>query len=157
MPTLSSFCELCGRQVNESLKSVIIEGTVLKVCPRCSNRGKPYESHISKNTRNALPRAPSTPSISRHISNQPRVNLGAHPKTRIQLTDNTVLIHDFGRLIREARMKKGLTHEQLGLKMSEKASLLKKIETGALKPDELLAKKFERYLQVKLYQTIEDE
>jgi len=54
-------------------------------------------------------------------------------------------------------MKKGLSHEQLGLKMSEKASLLKKIETGALKPDELLAKKFERYLQVKLYQTIEDE
>lgn len=156
MPTLSSFCELCGRQVNESLKSVIIEGTVLRVCPRCSTRGKPYEPRTPKNIRNALPKGP-TPSISSQITNQPRVNLRANPRSRIQLTDNTVLIHDFGRIIREARMKKGLSHEQLGLKMSEKASLLKKIETGALKPDELLAKKFERYLQVKLYQTIEDE
>ena len=54
-------------------------------------------------------------------------------------------------------MKKGITHEQLALKMSEKASLLKKIETGALKPDELLAKKLERYLQIRLYISADDE
>jgi putative transcription factor len=60
-------------------------------------------------------------------------------------------------MIREARMKKGFTHEQLAIKMSEKASLLKKVETGALKPDELLAKKLERYLQIKLYISADDE
>ena len=54
-------------------------------------------------------------------------------------------------------MKRGYTHEQLGVKMSEKASLLKKVETGALRPDELLAKKFERYLQIKLYVSADDE
>jgi putative transcription factor len=41
--------------------------------------------------------------------------------------------------------------------MSEKASLLKKVETGALKPDELLAKKLERHLQIKLYVTADYE
>jgi putative transcription factor len=48
-------------------------------------------------------------------------------------------------------MKKGLTHEQLGMQMNEKANLLRRFETGALKPDELFAKKLERVLGVKLY------
>jgi putative transcription factor len=35
--------------------------------------------------------------------------------------------------------------------MSEKANLLRRFETGALKPDELFAKKLERHLGIKLY------
>jgi putative transcription factor len=54
-------------------------------------------------------------------------------------------------------MKKGLTHEQLGVQMNEKATLLRKFETGSLKPDEMLAKKLERFLGVKLYVSIEEE
>jgi putative transcription factor len=89
--------------------------------------------------------------------NQPVVRKRAYYNNRIQLTDETLLSQDFGRMIREARMKKGFTHEQLGIKMSEKASLLRKVETGALKPDELLAKKFERALQIKLYVSADDD
>jgi putative transcription factor len=89
--------------------------------------------------------------------NQLVVKKRGHTNNRIQLTDETVLSQDFGRMIREARMKKGFTHEQLGVKMSEKASLLKKVETGALRPDELLAKKLERFLQIKLYVSTDDE
>ena len=48
-------------------------------------------------------------------------------------------------------MKMGLTHEQLGMKMNEKAQLLKKFETGSLKPDEIFARKLERYLGIRLY------
>jgi putative transcription factor len=48
-------------------------------------------------------------------------------------------------------MKKNLTHEQLGMQMSEKAGILRRFETGALKPDELMAKKLERHLGIKLY------
>jgi putative transcription factor len=89
--------------------------------------------------------------------NQLVVKKHGHTNNRIRLTDETVLSQDFGRMIREARMKKGFTHEQLGVKMSEKASLLKKVETGALRPDELLAKKLERFLQIKLYVSTDDE
>jgi putative transcription factor len=89
--------------------------------------------------------------------NQLVVKKRGYASNRIQLTDETVLSQDFGRMIREARMKKGFTHEQLGVKMSEKASLLKKVETGALRPDELLAKKLERFLQIKLYVSADDE
>jgi len=38
-----------------------------------------------------------------------------------------------------------------GMKMNEKAQLLRKLETGAFKPDEMFAKKLERYLGIKLY------
>jgi putative transcription factor len=54
-------------------------------------------------------------------------------------------------------MKKGLTHEQLGAQMNEKAGLLRKFETGALKPDELFAKKFQRFLGIHLYVSIQDD
>ena len=48
-------------------------------------------------------------------------------------------------------MKMGLTHEQLGMKMNEKAQILKKFETGSLKPDEIFAKSWNAILGIKLY------
>lgn len=132
----------------------MIEGTIFRVCSQCSRRGKPYEPSIAKANR---PSISSTQSTFRQTvaKNKPAVRKMASNK--IQLTDETFLSRDFGRKIREARMKKGFTHEQLGIKMREKASLLKKVETGALKPDELLAKKLERYLQIKLYVPADDQ
>ena len=73
------------------------------------------------------------------------------PQKRIGLADETILTPNFASLIREARMKMGLTHEQLGMKMNEKAQILKKFETGSIKPDEIFARKLERYLGIKLY------
>ena len=66
------------------------------------------------------------------------------------MTHDTILASDFSRLIRQARMKKGFTHEQLANLMNEEA-LLRKFETGALKPDAGLARKLERHLGIKLY------
>jgi len=73
------------------------------------------------------------------------------------MTDNTILNPEYAKLIREARMKKGLTHEQLGAQMNEKAGLLRRFETGALKPDELFAKKFQRFLGIHLYVSIQED
>ena len=38
-----SFCELCGKQIEDRTK-VMIENTVFNVCITCSKRGKPIES-----------------------------------------------------------------------------------------------------------------
>lgn len=76
---------------------------------------------------------------------------------KIDMTDNTILNPEYAKLIREARMKKGLTHEQLGAQMNEKAGLLRRFETGALKPDELFAKKFQRFLGIRLYVSIQED
>jgi putative transcription factor len=129
-----SYCELCGHQTLEK-KMVIVDGTVFNVCVACSKHGKPYvPPQVAAKKKKKLPLAPK-------------------PEKKIGLADETILTPNFARLIREARMKMGLTHEQLGMKMNEKAQLLKKFETGTLKPDEILARKLERYLGVKLYVT----
>lgn len=125
-----SYCELCGHQTFEK-KMVVVDDTVFNVCIACSKRGKPY----------ILPQ----------ISVKKKKLLVVKPQKKIGLSDETILTPNFARRIREARMKMGLTHEQLGMKMNEKAQLLKKFETGALKPDEIFAKKLERYLGIKLY------
>jgi putative transcription factor len=125
-----SYCELCGHQTFEK-KMVIVDGTVFNVCIPCSKRGKPY--------------------VPAQIAVKKKKPFAVKPQKKIELADETILTPNFAKLIREARMKMGLTHEQLGMKMNEKAQLLKKFETGSLKPDEIFAKKLERYLGVKLY------
>ena len=125
-----SYCELCGHQTFEK-KMVVVDGTVFNVCIACSKRGKPY--------------------VPPQVTVKKKRPLAVKPQRKIELADETILTPNFAKLIREARMKMGLTHEQLGMKMNEKAQLLKKFETGSLKPDEIFAKKLERYLGVKLY------
>jgi putative transcription factor len=134
-----SYCELCGRQAAEK-KKIIVDGTVFNVCIACSKHGKPY--------------VPAQVSSSSSAKKKKPVAKIQQQKKIITMVDETMIDPDFARLIREARMKMGLTHEQLGMKMSEKAQILKKFETGALKPDELFAKKLERYLGIKLYVSI---
>ena len=125
-----SYCELCGHQTFEK-KMVVVDGTVFNVCIACSKRGKPY----------LLPQT----------AVKKKKPLAVKSQKKIGLADETILTPNFARLIREARMKMGLTHEQLGMKMNEKAQILKKFETGTIKPDEIFAKKLERYLGIKLY------
>ena len=143
----SSYCELCGRQTGVEKKMVIVDGTVFNVCIACSKHGKPYVP--GQNVAVKKKKQGSSP-IAATKAMRPK-------KKKIGLADETVLTPDFAKRIRDARMKMGLTHEQLGMKMNEKAQLLKKIETGTLKPDELFAKKLERFLGIKLYVSAEEE
>jgi putative transcription factor len=124
-----SFCELCGRPVTEK-KMVVVDGTVFNVCVACSKHGKPYVPAY-------------TPARKKPVA--------VRQQKKIGMADATMLAPDFAGRIREARMRLGLTHEQLGMKMNEKAQILKKFETGAIRPDELMAKKLERQLGIKLY------
>ena len=130
-----SYCELCGRQNAEKLK-VIVDGTVFNVCVACSKHGKPY--------------------VAPQLAAKRKKQAPARQTSRITMSDQTMLTPDFAGLIRDARMKMGRTHEQLAMKMNEKVQLLRKFETGALKPDEVLAKKLERFLGIRLYVRIDD-
>lgn len=60
------------------------------------------------------------------------------------------LVENFDAKIRQAREKLGLSHEDLGKKLNEKISLLRKIETKKMTPDNLLATKLEHVLKIKL-------
>ena len=137
---------------------VIVDGTVFNVCIACSRHGKPYMPRgqamaTKKNKNTALPTTATAASAA--ITAKPLKK--NKQKNKIGFSDETVLTPDFAEMIREARTKMGLTHEQLGMKMNEKAQLLRKFETGTLKPDELFAKKLERFLGIKLYVSANDD
>lgn len=134
-----SYCELCGRPTTEK-KMIIVDRTVFKVCMSCSKRGKPY-----------VPTGTTTATSAAQAKKKRPAPFAPPAQARITMRDEMILDPEFPALIREARMKKGLTHEQLGMQMSEKANLLRRFETGVLKPDELFAKKLERHLGIRLY------
>ena len=67
-----------------------------------------------------------------------------------KIDDSLELIDDYSVRVRQARERLGLTHEDLGKKIGEKVSVLKKVETGKMVPDNVLARKLEHALQIKL-------
>jgi putative transcription factor len=117
-------------------EKVLVEGNLLTVCKICSKRGKPS-------------------------NNQPNIQKSfVRPKkmikpNKITFDDSTILVNNFSEVIRKSRMIKGLTHEQLGILIKERASLLRKIESGSLKPDEELTKKLERFFRINLYTEVD--
>ena len=130
-----AFCELCSNPLSLDKETIIVDGVILNVCRKCSKRGKLVANEdVSR----------SSPKAKKRNRNQ------------IEISDNTVLDEDYAEIIRHARTEKRLTHEQLASNIMEKSTLLRRLETGSLKPDENLARKLERFLGIKLYVAVEE-
>jgi putative transcription factor len=71
------------------------------------------------------------------------------------LQETKVLVPDFGARIHKAREAKGLTHEQLGNKVSARVPELKHMESGKLRPGDDLVKKLEKELAITLLEAVE--
>jgi len=130
-------CEICGTPILEYGERVYVEGNLITVCKTCSKRGKPLKNQ-------------------QEIQRKPAMRPKKIEKLdRITFDDSAILINNFSEVIRNSRMANGLTHEQLGLLIKERVSLLRKIESGTLKPDEGLSKKLERFFRINLYTEVE--
>ena len=130
-------CEICGTQILDYAEKVYVEGNLITVCKTCSKRGKPLKNQ-------------------QEIQRKPAMRLKKIEKLdKITFDDSAVLINNFSEVIRNSRMANGLTHEQLGLLIKERVSLLRKIESGTLKPDEGLSRKLERFFRINLYTEVE--
>lgn len=114
-------------------EKVYVEGNLITVCKTCSKRGKPLKNQ-------------------QEIQRKPVMRPKKIEKLdKITFDDSAILINDFSEVIRNSRVTNGLTHEQLGLLIKERVSLLRKIESGTLKPDEELSRKLERFFRINLY------
>lgn len=60
------------------------------------------------------------------------------------------LVENFGTIIRQAREARGLSHEDLGRKLNEKISVLKKLEGNKMTPNNKLVEKLEHALKITL-------
>jgi putative transcription factor len=66
------------------------------------------------------------------------------------VTDTLELVRDFGQRVRQARRGVELSQEDLGKKIREKVSVIRKVERGKMVPDMVLAEKLEHTLKIKL-------
>ena len=134
-------CEVCGRKIFGKSYKVMIEGAKLTVCGKCAKHGTIIWEEKKPKPVKPRTRAPARRSPLRTKSKET-------PQVAVEST--LELIEDFDAKIRQAREKMGLSHEDLGTKINEKVSLLKKIETGKMTPDNKLATKLEYALKIKL-------
>jgi putative transcription factor len=132
-------CEVCGRKIYGKSYRVMIEGAKLTVCGKCAKLG----TIIWDETKPKAP-MPSAKAPTRHLTLKTKKPPQAIVESRLEL------VEDFDVKIRQARRKLGLSHKELGRKISEKVSVLKKIETGKMTPDNRLATKLEHTLKIKL-------
>jgi putative transcription factor len=131
-------CEVCGRQT-QMLRVVFIEGSELNACPDCARFG------IEKS-----PKPKRSTSAPVHVS-EALEKREKRAQTRDVLQDMAEeLVPDFAQRIRKARERQNWTPEDLGKKINEKKSVILKLESGQMRPDDSLIRKLERFLNIKL-------
>jgi len=139
-------CEVCGRRINGKPFNVIIEGARLAVCVECSKLGK------------ACPEEPRRKAVASSARSAPRAMVVMARKPQAPKVDTSVeLVENFDLVVRQARERLGLSHEELGKRINEKVSLLRKIETGKMTPDNRLAATLEHALKIKLIEQAKEE
>ena len=119
---MDDLCEVCGNR--PAKKIVEIEGAKVRACNTCARHGKVL---FSTEYRKGETR---------------RFNLHIKPEEEI--------VENYSELIRTNRQKKGLSREELAKALNEKVSYLEHIERGEMKPTIKLAKKLEKFLNIKL-------
>jgi putative transcription factor len=97
-----------------------VEGALLSVCMSCARLGQRKE-------------------ISYDIPDRPKIRI-----------DETQVRQDFAKIIRNTRMEAGLSIEKLAEKVTEKASVIDRVEKG-MRPTNEVAKKLEKALKIKLF------
>ncbi len=120
-------CSLCGKHSDE-LTPIELEGSILDVCDDCVKFGKRLESKKYKPIRRS-------------------VSLN-------DLESDTIFASDYGKRIKRTRESMNLTRTEFAKKINERESLIKRIESQTLEPDDELSQKIEAFLKIKLKEEI---
>ena len=130
------FCEICGREIVGRPARALVEGARLIVCQQCSSLGTSLPSFPDRSP-------PHRPSVAPSHTHAPIEKL---PKA----VEESDLIEEYPKTIKEARAKLGLTQQDLAFKAKEKVTVIQKIEVGKMLPTMRLAKELEHILRIRL-------
>ena len=131
-------CEVCGRQILGTPIRAIVEGAKLSVCSKCAKLSSGYWEPQPQPQTKRVTKRQATP-----ISYSKRQQRSTVPET-------LELVSDLGQQVRQARRGLELSHEDLGRKIREKVSVIRKIESGKMIPDLAVAEKLKHALKIKL-------
>ena len=134
-------CEICGKPVSETNPTrAKIEGSVMVVCKECAKLG-------------TIQKAPPKPKFQKSKKGRKTTQ----PKRNYRNDDPTdELIEDYNITVRKAREAKNWSREDLGKKINERVSVINRIESGKMTPDNKLTKKLEKALNITLIESVND-
>ncbi len=136
---------MCGKEM-ASLLPVRIEGTILNVCRDCARFG----DNVRAGGKQGTTAEPSV--IQARLQNRER---RMKSKDVYEGGEESIeLAEDFPRRIKEAREKMGWKQEELAAKMNERVSIIHKLESGGMHPDDALIRKVEKTLDIKLKEKV---
>lgn len=130
-------CEICGKRVDVRPRKIMVDGSILEVCSSCANLG---EREVKERPVERL---------------KPKLRVMTHVQ-KIDLDEMEVIL-DYALTIKKAREKMGLSQDDLAKKVNEKASVIRLIEAGKMKPSILIGQKLERALKIDLFTMIEEK
>lgn len=136
-------CEMCGKDVT-FCKKVTIEGVHLEVCAECSKFGTEARKEAPE------PEGPK-PIITQRL--EVREKRGK-PRDIYSSQETIELVDDFAARIRDARQRRGMSQKDLAAKINERVTVLSKIETGDMRPDEKLIAKLQKELGITLREKV---
>jgi len=126
-------CDMCGSE--GKLYQAVIEDAELNVCHECSKFGKVI-GVVKQN----------------EVDNE-AVKVSKEYKPEIM----EMIVQDYAEKIRKKRGSLGLKQEEFAKNISEKESLIQKIEAGHFEPSIGLAKKIGKFLKIKLTEEYEEK
>lgn len=139
-------CELCGKESKQT-KTVFIEGTQLKVCKECEKFGETAKgSGPAKKGE-----APSRAMVAERLQARER---RMRTKDVYQEETTLELSTDYALKIRDARTAHEWNQEELAARLNERESVVAKLESGTMRPNDDLIKKLERLLGIKLMEKV---
>lgn len=131
------YCELCGSPIRGNGITVSFEGSIITVCPSCYAKIKKSAkvTELPKQTKKSI--KPTVPKISNEVELE--------------------VVDDYYKLIKEARERLKMTQQELAQKLKVSENIIKRFESGKLKPTIQQAKQLEKILGIKLLVPVEEE
>ena len=76
---------------------------------------------------------------------------------KVSLPEEEILVDNYGKLISEKRKELKLTREEFARLIREKESVIRRVESEEMIPDDNLIKKIENFLKIKLRRKFEEK
>ena len=138
-------CEMCGREVPRT-KTVTVEGTVLNVCPNCARFGTEAGAAPTPARTRGVP-----PAIAERLQARAR---RMKERDVFAQSGEEDLADDYARRIRTAREARGWKQTDLGARINERVTVIAKLESGTMVPNDDLIRRLERALEIRLKEKV---
>ena len=140
-------CEICGNKIIEKPNRVVVEGSRLVVCRKCS--GFSETSWESEFQRSQITKTIKPSSTFRDSRRNLKIKSTSKNFEDYEITEN------FSKSLQKGRTKMGISQEELAKLLKERLSVIQKIESDKISPSIKLSREIERVLKIELLTTQE--